>query len=160
MKLLHTLQLGVLSSFWVFVHGVEISQLRTTPDGCRALKSDSNWPAPEVWKAALPGVTPLTPPPGRSVSPDYRLRVRTAEEVQKAINFCNEHNIRVSVIATGHDFMGRSTAASGLLIDLSLLNGIRVMESFTSTVEGAPSVKPGQKANVITPKLDLQPAVT
>jgi FAD/FMN-containing dehydrogenase len=144
----------------VLITSISASSIeRIVPPGCRTLRTDADWPSFDAWKAELPGVVPLKETPGVA-SPDYRLRVTTAEEVQKAINFANKHNIRVSVIATGHDFLGRNTAASGLLIDVSMLDGINVLESFTPTKKGVKDVKSGQKANIISPKPGTQAAVT
>jgi hypothetical protein len=55
--------------------------------------------------------------------------------------------------------MGRSDAATGLLIDVSLLRGIKVLDSFEPTTKGAESAL-GLKSNVITPKDGIQAAVT
>jgi FAD/FMN-containing dehydrogenase len=131
---------------------------KPAPAGCRKLNTDSDWPLPAAWKAVLPKV--ILRPANVKTGPDYRIRVESVEDVQKALKFANENNIRVSIIATGHDFMGRSTAASGLLIDVSLWKGIRVQESFVPTKEGVQGVTMGQKANVIIPKPNVQAAVT
>jgi hypothetical protein len=55
--------------------------------------------------------------------------------------------------------MGRSDAATGLLIDVSLLRGVKVLESFKPSKEGADSVL-GVKTNLIVPKEGVQAAVT
>jgi len=57
--------------------------------GCRRLKTDADWPSVDVWKAELPGVAPLKATPG-AASPDYRIRVKSVEEVQKAIKICQQ----------------------------------------------------------------------
>lgn len=78
----------------------------STPDGCKVLSSDSNWPAPEEWTSALPDVTP-----GEASSeftrPDYHLAVEEVASVQAAINFTAENNIRLTLVNSGHDFLGR-----------------------------------------------------
>jgi FAD/FMN-containing dehydrogenase len=129
--------------------------------GCRKLSSDSDWPTKAQWEAALPGVIPKKASLlGGSTEPDYRYRVKDAEGVQRAIKFAKENNIRVSVVASGHELLGRSSAASGLLIDISFLNGVNVLQSYTPTPKGVPSVSAGQTANVITPKAGVQAAAT
>ena len=142
----------------VFIAAAKAVDAKVAPAGCRKLNTDTDWPSSAAWQAAFPGVIPK--PANIKIGPDYRIRVQTAGDIQKALKFANDNNIRVSIIATGHDFMGRSTAASGLLIDVSLLKGIRVQESFTPTMEGVKSVTPSQKANDITPKPNVQASVT
>jgi FAD/FMN-containing dehydrogenase len=133
----------------------------TAPAGCRKLSTDSDWPTKAQWEAALPGVIEIARSfIGGGTHPDYRYRAKYAEDVQRAITFANSNNIRVSIIASGHDLLGRSSAASGLLIDISLLNGINVLQSYTPTPQGAPAVRAGQSANVITPTPGAQAAVT
>ncbi|KAH6720615.1 hypothetical protein BKA61DRAFT_652022 [Leptodontidium sp. MPI-SDFR-AT-0119] len=132
----------------------------SAPSGCRKLRTDDDWPAPEVWQAAIPGVIPNSENNTSGALPDYRIRVRNASDVQNAVKFAAAHNIRVSVITTGHDQLGRSDAGSGLLIDLSLLKGVRVLESFQPTEEGAESPDNSGVPNVIVPKEGVQSAVT
>lgn len=128
------------------------------PDGCRKLNSDTDWPMNQQWEAALPGVIKRSR--GGGIQPDYRYRVKAAEDVQRAVRFAKDNNIRVSVVASGHELQGRSSAASGLLIDISQLNGINVLRSFTPTPEGTPKIEAGQIANIITPLSGVQAAVT
>jgi FAD/FMN-containing dehydrogenase len=128
----------------------------TTPEGCRKLKSDTDWPTLAAWKAAVPGVTAGNAGPQ---GPDYRIQAKDFADVQNAVKFATKNNIRVTIITTGHDQIGRSDSSSGLLIDLTKLNGINVLESFTPTPKGAESPK-SNKANIITPKLGVQAAAT
>jgi hypothetical protein len=72
----------------------------TSPSGCLKLPTDSDWPSPEVWKAQLPGVIPSNGKPGPQ--PNYRLRPKNTAEVQKAVKFAKDNNIRLSIIASGH----------------------------------------------------------
>jgi hypothetical protein len=120
-----------------------------TPEGCRQLSNDELWPLAEVWMKEVPGVVPTRPDPCQK-HPDYRITARNAKDVQNAIKFAAKHNIRVSIIASGHDYMGRNDAPSGIWIDLSKLKGVRVSPSFTPTEEGLPS--PEGRTNVIPPQ--------
>jgi hypothetical protein len=128
----------------------------TTPEGCRKLKIDVDWPTLAAWKTAIPGVTAGNAGPQ---GPDYRIQVKDFADVQNAVKFATKNNIRVTIITTGHDQIGRSDSSSGLLIDLTKLNGINVLESFTPTPKGADSPK-SNKANTIIPKPGVQAAVT
>jgi len=64
----------------------------------------------------------------------------------------------LSIINTGHDFLARNDAPSGLRIDVSLLQGIKVLEEFTPTENGA--VIPAKAVNTIVPVSEKQAAVT
>lgn len=72
----------------------------TAPAGCLTLPTDSDWPAPEVWKAQLPGVIPRDEK--NSDQPNYRIRPKYASDVQKAVKFAGDNNIRVSIVVSGH----------------------------------------------------------
>lgn len=62
---------------------------------------------------------------------------------------CKAHGVRLSVLTTGHDQLRRSDAGSGLLIDLSLFQGARLMPSYTATTEGLPFVGIDTEAEAI-----------
>ena len=47
-------------------------------------------------------------------------------DVQQAVNFARQHRLRVSVRGVGHSAPGYGTNDGGLVIDLSLMKGIRV----------------------------------
>jgi hypothetical protein len=127
-----------------------------TPNGCRKIATDSDWPTPDQWRAALPEVEPSMKKNGSH--PDYVLRAETVNDVQQAVKFCAKNNIRLTVINSGHDFMGRNDAPSGLSLDVSLLTGIRVLEEFNPTAAGAE--KPLKAVNTIVPVAGKQAAVT
>lgn len=71
-----------------------------------------------------------------------------------------KYNIRLTVLTTGHDQLARSDAGTGLSIDLSLFDGVKVLESFTATDKGEAFVEPDAEVNVIQPKEGVQSAVT
>ncbi|KAJ5632856.1 hypothetical protein N7490_009195 [Penicillium lividum] len=58
----------------------------------------------------------------------YAINVSSAADVQAGLNFAQDHNIRVQVKNTGHDFLGRSTGAGSLALwthnlkDISFFN--------------------------------------
>lgn len=132
----------------------------TAPPGCRKLNVDSDWPAHEVWEAALPGVIHGNGSDVHGNKPDYCLRVRNNCDVEDAVKFAAKHNIRLSVITTGHDQLGRSDAGSGLIIDLSMLTGVRVLESYEPTEQGVEPLDHDAAPNVIVPRDGTQAAVT
>jgi hypothetical protein len=74
------------------------------PAGCRFLPSDKGWPANHVWKAEFPGIFNKL---RGTVGPDWMYQAQSVADVQKAVNFAREKNVRLTVISTGHDFGGR-----------------------------------------------------
>ncbi|KAI6715417.1 FAD binding domain-containing protein [Diplocarpon mali] len=159
----HTLLPLVISSILVAAAPQTYEQQGIAPAGCRKLSTDADWPAPEVWAAAIPGVVPNSVKGTDKVTAggvsDYRIRARSAQDVQNAVRFASQHNIRIAVITTGHDQVGRNDAASGLLIDLSLLRNVRLAESFTATTDGVPWAN-STETNIIVPQEGVQAAVT
>lgn len=136
------------------------AQATTTPAGCRKLNTDEDWPTQAQWEAALPGVVATAGSDEHGPLPDYRLQARSVEDVQNAVRFAKEHGVRLSVLTTGHDQLQRSDAGSGLLIDLSLFQGARVMPSYTATTEGLPFVGIDREAETIEPVEGQQAAVS
>jgi FAD/FMN-containing dehydrogenase len=84
----------------ILVSNVLAGAFTTAPTGCLKLPTDSDWPAPEVWTAQLPGIIPRKERDGDQ--PNYRIRPKNAAEVQKAVKFAKDHNIRLSVLVSGH----------------------------------------------------------
>jgi hypothetical protein len=74
------------------------------PAGCKLLLCDKSWPADSVWKAKFPGIFKKLK---GSLGPDFMIQAKNVEDVQKAVNFARDHNIRLTVITAGHDFHGR-----------------------------------------------------
>lgn len=153
---------------FTFLQCIAISALVISPSNaaaktyktCRKLPKDPDWPSPEIWDAALPGVIPIQQNATTGPLPNYRFRAQSAEDVQAAVRFATEHNVRLSVITTGHDQLGRSDAGSGLLLDLSFLRGVKVHESFISTESGTDRLDHTKEPNVITPVPGVQAAAT
>jgi len=156
MKLYTFLQCVAISA-WAISPGNAAAKTYKT---CRKLPKDPDWPNPEIWEAALPGVIPIQQNSTTGPLPNYRFRAHSIEDVQAAVRFATEQNVRLSVITTGHDQLGRSDAGSGLLLDLSFLRGIKVHESFVTTEGGTDRLDHTAKTNVITPVPGVQAAVT
>jgi hypothetical protein len=76
------------------------------PEGCKKIPIDTDWPSPDVINKELPGwEAPM--PDGKMKHPDYIYDVKTVASVQQAVRFAAKHNIRLSIINSGHDFLGR-----------------------------------------------------
>jgi hypothetical protein len=145
--------------FPYFVHlAVALLHPRATaPEGCRKLASDSDWPAQSTFEAAIPGIQRER---GCRTCPDYRIQAKTYDDVKNAIRFAARNNIRVSIIASGHDFLNRNTAASGILIDVSKLKNIELHESYTPTTTGVPAPKSATLNTNVVARPGMQAAVT
>jgi FAD/FMN-containing dehydrogenase len=131
----------------------------TAPPNCRKLPTDSDWPSVEVWNTELKGVEPLMSQT-KLKHPNYVYEPTRVEHVIKAVKFVAKHNVRLSIINAGHDFMGRNDAPTGLLLSVGGMKGIRVLESWTPTVNGSEPVTAKLKANTIKPNPAKQAAVT
>ena len=72
------------------------------------------------------------------ISP-YSVSARSADDIIAAVRFATEHDIRLVVKNTGHDFAGRSLAPHSLQIRTWEMNGISFSEDFVpeGTQEGA-----------------------
>ena len=53
-------------------------------------------------------------------------RVRSAEDVQRAVRFAREHDLPLSVKGGGHNVAGSAVCEGGLMLDMSLLKGIQI----------------------------------
>ncbi|CAG9990958.1 unnamed protein product [Clonostachys byssicola] len=130
------------------------------PQGCKKLHTDDDWPSIEEWQNAIPGVAEENNSDSHGSLPDYRIRAKSYADVQSAVKFSAKHNIRLTVLTTGHDEVGRNTAGSGLIIDISLLKSARVSTSYNATVDGVPNLEADEEPQVIEPLPGAQAVVT
>lgn len=77
----------------------------STPEGCKKLATDADWPPLAEWKAAMPEVEVHKQTAGLK-HPDYVLQAESYKDVQNAVKFCAKNNIRLIIITSGHDFLG------------------------------------------------------
>jgi FAD/FMN-containing dehydrogenase len=64
-----------------------------------------------------------------------------ADDVQAAVRTARAHNKPVSVRSGGHDIAGRSVRPDGLVIDLSLMNNVRIDGRIATVAGGATAAK-------------------
>lgn len=64
--------------------------------------------------------------------PRLAVNATTAEHVQATIRFASANNLRLVIKNTGHDYMGRSTAADSLLLWLHNMKNMNLIEQYTS----------------------------
>ncbi|KAF9970056.1 hypothetical protein BGZ73_007349 [Actinomortierella ambigua] len=69
--------------------------------------------------------------------PVYSVKAATVEDVQATVRFASTHNLKLVVKNTGHDLLGRSTAAGSLNLWVFFMKKIQVVDAFVP--EGAPS---------------------
>lgn len=64
-----------------------------------------------------------------AVSP-YVVAAESAEEIAAAVRFARQHNIRMAIKGTGHDYLGRSNAPDSLLIWTHPMRKVEIIEQF------------------------------
>ncbi|KAF2663882.1 FAD-binding domain-containing protein [Microthyrium microscopicum] len=149
MKLLISPTLALLFQHVIGASGTETSR-QFVPGNCTVLKTDTTFPTLAQWQSALPGVLPRKVNWLGTARPDYRYIPKSASDVEKAVQFVTKHNLRISIINTGHDYQGRNDASSGLSLDVSQLRGVTVTSNFIPTSEGAKSPVPGQPVALVS----------
>jgi len=70
--------------------------------------------------------------------PGAVVRCRGAADIMRAVTFAREHGILLAVRAGGHNIAGNAVCEGGLLLDLSLMRGVRV-----DPIHRAARVEPG-----------------
>jgi hypothetical protein len=80
--------------------------LPSASEDCKILPGDANWPNVDTWKENLKGIQARDKEAALG-SPDYRFNANTVEKVQAAVKFVARHNVRLSILNSGHDFVGR-----------------------------------------------------
>ncbi|KAJ6093350.1 hypothetical protein N7486_008639 [Penicillium sp. IBT 16267x] len=69
----------------------------------------------------------------------YSAKAQSASDIQQAVRFAQDHNLRLAIKNTGHDFLGRSTAPESLQILTHNMKDIELVEDFVPN--GAPKNK-------------------
>ncbi|KAJ2935487.1 hypothetical protein H1R20_g1607, partial [Candolleomyces eurysporus] len=62
--------------------------------------------------------------------PPIGVDARSPEDIQAAVRFAKEHNLKVVVQNTGHDYLGRSTGRNGFMIWTHLMKNIEFHDAF------------------------------
>jgi FAD/FMN-containing dehydrogenase len=69
--------------------------------------------------------------------PAIIVRCRNAADVAAAVTFARDHHLTITIRSGGHNVAGYAVSDGGLMIDLSLMNGVRVSPSLDrAIVEG------------------------
>ncbi|EED19033.1 conserved hypothetical protein [Talaromyces stipitatus ATCC 10500] len=75
--------------------------------------------------------------------PSYAVNVSNVAQIQLAVNFARNLNIRLVVKNTGHDFSGKSAGAGALSIWTHHLKSLRYIPSYSDSTYSGPAVKMG-----------------
>ncbi|SJL12448.1 related to isoamyl alcohol oxidase [Armillaria ostoyae] len=126
------------------VKAVPSAQFCNMHGGC----TDAEWTSAS-FRADIPGAMNMvnweqdyesTPPSicqrnstdcGQGNVPLYAILAESVEDVQIGLAFSSAHNLRLAVKASGHDYLGRSTAQNSLLISTHKFQNITFSENFT-----------------------------
>jgi FAD/FMN-containing dehydrogenase len=108
--------------------GIEtIEALRQTLRGNVCLPQEAGYEeARTIWNAMI------------DRHPGAVVRCRGAADIMRAVTFAREHGVLLAVRAGGHNIAGNAVCEGGLLIDLSLMRGVRI-----DPILGTARVEPG-----------------
>jgi hypothetical protein len=88
-------------------NGLDSSLVKVpAPTNCKRLPIDSDWPSVEILNTELQGWEPRLPKQ-KLKHPNYVYEVKTVASVQRAVRFAAKYNMRLSILNSGHDFLGR-----------------------------------------------------
>jgi len=80
--------------------------------------------------------------------PSYAVKITTVAQVQLAVNFARNANLRLVVKNTGHDFLGRSMGAGALSIWTHNLKGIQFLPAVRTPSYSGPAFRIGAGVQV------------
>lgn len=75
--------------------------------------------------------------------PIYVVNARSVWDVQSAVNFARNLNLRLVVKNTGHDFAGKATGRGSLSIRTHLFDDILFISKYTTSTYSGPAFKVG-----------------
>ncbi|KLO17643.1 FAD-binding domain-containing protein [Schizopora paradoxa] len=112
--------------------------------------NEDMWESTE-FRADIPGAMDNTNWEQGNV-PVYAVNATEVSHIQLGVKFASEHNLRIAVKASGHDFLGRSTAKGSLLLWTHHLQNITFTDSFVvggKNLGSAMTVGSGVPANTL-----------
>lgn len=80
----------------------------------------------------------------KAAQSEYAVAAASAEDVVAAVRFAKEHNLRVVIKGTGHDYLGRSSAPRSLLIWTHNMRKVELVDAFVA--QGCPNTDAPIKA--------------
>lgn len=73
----------------------------------------------------------------------YAVNVSGVEDVQTTLRFAREHNVRLVIRNTGHDYLGKSTAPGGLALWMHHLKNTQYLPEYRSDSYSGPALRLG-----------------
>ncbi|KAE8409328.1 hypothetical protein BDV37DRAFT_293887 [Aspergillus pseudonomiae] len=126
-----------------------------------------------TWRAAQPGAvqwenweswpehnqtcyieSPRNTPCGQGQISFYSTLAKSAFDIQETVKFAKQHNLRLVIKNSGHDFLGRASAPGSLQILTNGMKDIKLVDKFTPA--GAPKGKDEGAAVTIAAGVSLQ----
>ncbi|KAF2280047.1 FAD/FMN-containing isoamyl alcohol oxidase-like protein MreA [Westerdykella ornata] len=108
-------------------------QIRSIQGSTNFTKADPTIPNGQ-WQLGNPCPVPPIPNPGYSCNitafPAYVVNVTTVKQIQLAVNFARNNNLRLTIKNTGHDFLGRNTGGGALQIWTHNLKQLEYIPSY------------------------------
>ncbi len=106
---------ATLSGDYATISEMEVRDFRASLHGESLLPGDDGYDSVRrVWNAMV------------DKRPTLIARCSGTADVINSVNFARENNLLISVRGGGHNFPGNSVCEDGLMIDLSLMTGVRV----------------------------------
>ncbi|KAK0672104.1 hypothetical protein QBC41DRAFT_344015 [Cercophora samala] len=75
--------------------------------------------------------------------PEYVVNATSVRDIQIAVNFARNNNIRLIIKNTGHDFLGRSNGYGSLSVWTHHLKGIEYLQNYKASQYKGPAVRLG-----------------
>ncbi|KAH8896878.1 FAD-binding domain-containing protein [Thozetella sp. PMI_491] len=121
---------------------------------CAALKQEWDFPQPHIFKSgeimspywqnqSCDPFTPASSPCTLGNYVSYSINVTGVDDVKAGIFFAREHNIRLVIKNTGHDYLGRSTGKGGLGLWMQHLKYTNIIKTFSSEHYNGPAMEIG-----------------
>lgn len=73
----------------------------------------------------------------------YTVHATSINDIQQTLAFVQEHNIRLAIRNTGHDYNGKSTGAGALGLWLHYLDSMEYLSEYNSPSYTGPAIKVG-----------------
>ncbi|KAL7952376.1 hypothetical protein V8C34DRAFT_310065 [Trichoderma compactum] len=87
--------------------------------------------------------TPQSKPCSLGYYASYITNATGAADVQAGISFAKQHNVRLNIKNTGHDYLGKSTGKGGLTFWTHKLKSTQYMPKYSSSYYSGPALKLG-----------------
>jgi hypothetical protein len=93
--------------------------------------------------SCIPTVDPSIGNCTQGTYPEYVVNARSVRDVQAAVNFARNTNIRLVIKNTGHDFAGKASGKGSLSIRTHMLKDIQFVEEYVSRGYTGPAFRVG-----------------